>query len=177
MLSDRKRCRLLSDVWMGGASIHFQFRNRRASEPVMWNHPAYRTLDDVLRTIRAQLFRGKPLLIAGILRVRHVLLVGFFLTGKHTLGSVDNDDKVTGIHVRREFGIVLATEDVRGLNGDATNHLAVGVNYEPTRRLLFFLSHECLHKNIYSTSEEAQLIQPARRSQLSKSNTLKLQAV
>jgi PAS domain S-box-containing protein len=51
--------------------------------------------------------------------------------GDAHLGRVDDDDVVTGVHVRREHRLVLAADDLRDLGGEATEDHALGVDDEP----------------------------------------------
>ena len=63
------------------------------------------------------------------------------------LARVHHDDEIAGIHVRREFGLVLATQSQRDLGCQAAEHLVGGVDHEPVMRHLMGLGGKRLHRN------------------------------
>ena len=51
--------------------------------------------------------------------------------GEDDLAGIDDDDVVTGVHVRREDRLVLATQDARHLGREAAEHEPVGIDDVP----------------------------------------------
>ena len=64
--------------------------------------------------------------------VGHLLLT--LVGGEHDLGGIDDDHVVTGVDVRGEDRLVLATEDPGDLGGEAAEHHAIGVDDVPGAR-------------------------------------------
>ncbi len=67
----------------------------------------------------------------GIARVTVVHLVQGLGASDLEFGSVDHDDEVTGINVRRVNGLVLAAQTQGHFAGDPAEHLIGGVNHKP----------------------------------------------
>ena len=63
--------------------------------------------------------------------IGHVFLVGFFLAGHADFFGVDDDDKVTGVEMRRINGLVFAAQNVGDLHGQTAKNRAVGINNMP----------------------------------------------
>ena len=68
-------------------------------------------------------------------RVGHELLLGFLLAGQENLLGIDDHHEIAGIQVRRIDRFVPAAQDVGCLNGQASQHRAIGIDHVP---LAFF---------------------------------------
>ena len=55
----------------------------------------------------------------------------FLLAGHAHLFGIDNNHKITGIHVRSNDRFFLAAQEIGGFDRDATKHLVFGVNDPP----------------------------------------------
>ena len=67
------------------------------------------------------------------------------VTRDDDIGSVDDDDVITGVNVRREFRFVLATQTVCDFAGHTTEDLALGVDHKPVTLDFMRLGHKGLH--------------------------------
>ena len=53
------------------------------------------------------------------------------LAGQDSFGSIDDDDKVTGIHIGRINGLVLAAQDICDLAGQTAQYHSICINDLP----------------------------------------------
>ena len=68
---------------------------------------------------------------AGVTGVAGVRLIGRFTAGNAHFLSVDDDDIVAAVHVRRIGGFVFAAQNVGHFSGESTKVLAFGVDQIP----------------------------------------------
>ena len=77
--------------------------------------------------------------------VVHLLIQ--LLAGQHDLGSIDDDHVITGIHMGSVDGLVLATQDVGNLAGQAAQHHAVCINDIPLALNVLRICHKGIQVN------------------------------
>ena len=66
--------------------------------------------------------------VAGVAGVDLVLLLA---AGEAGVLGVDDDDEVTGIDVRREYGLMLPAKETGCLHGDFSDDLVLGIDDVP----------------------------------------------
>ena len=118
------RDRLLSLMRMIRADNQLELRHHMSTQLVLRHHPHDGQFKNPIRMTGEKLF---GLFVSLATWVATESLVGFLfplVACEDNLVHVGHDDEIASVHVRRELWIVFATEDVRSLNGDATNHLA-----------------------------------------------------
>src|SRR3546814_14782082 len=91
------------------------------------------------------LAQGIGLQVADVAGEPVVLLVGQLVAGDHDLLGVDYHQVIAGIDVRGEHRLVLATQAVGELGGQAAQGLAGGVDPVPVPLDGLVLCGECLH--------------------------------
>ena len=120
-------------AWCGwvGPGVHLELLEHLAAELVLGEHAPDGLLDDlagVLVQLLADRRRGET---AGVAGVAVHQLVGQLVAGERDLLRVDDDDEVTGVHVRGEGRLVLAAQQVRGLDGELAEDDVGGVDDVP----------------------------------------------
>src|SRR6185369_15436872 len=83
---------------------------------------------------------------ARIARVAVVHLVLVFRARHTELGSIDDDDEVTGVDVRRVNGLVFAAQTESNFAGYSSEHLIGGVNHKPLVRHVSGFRAERFHE-------------------------------
>src|ERR687887_2313460 len=78
-----------------------------------------------------QLRKARLLEAAGIAAVTVVRLALGLATGDAQLRSVDDNDVVACVDMRRELRLMLAAQARGDLNGEPAQHLVLGVDHEP----------------------------------------------
>lgn len=90
--------------------VNLELGDLRTTERILWQHSANRFLNRTSRVSRHHVgirCGGKTTWVTGVTE-RH--LVGILRTSKSNLTRVDNDDKITGIHVRGKCRLVLTAQ-------------------------------------------------------------------
>src|SRR5690606_25555791 len=117
---DFQRFGLLSGVWMLGASINLEFLGHGVTQGALGQH----TLDGLLKRTTGEtllhFLEGGLGNTTGVARVTIVALVLRLITGNDDVGSVDNDEVIAGVYVRRELGLVLAPQTACDFAGHTT---------------------------------------------------------
>ena len=72
-------------------------------------------------------------------------LVRQLLAGEADLFGIDHNHKITGIHVGREYGLVLAAQPVGNLACQPAQNLVLGIHEIPVADDLFLLCMSRLH--------------------------------
>ena len=70
-----------------------------------------------------------------------------FFAGQDDFRSIDDDDVIAGIHMGGIGGLVLATQNVRNLSGEATKHHAVCINDIPLALNVLRICHKGFQVN------------------------------
>jgi len=113
------------------ATIDFQFAINRTAELVVGNHPADRAFDEQFRVAFAAGLDVFALMSADVTGETHEGLLVFLLAGQPHFFGIDDHDEIAGIDVRRVDRLFLAAQQIRGLHGDSTEDLVLGVNDPP----------------------------------------------
>ena len=79
---------------------------------------------------------------ADIAGVAAIVLLSELLACENSLGSIDYDNEFAAIHMRCEFGAMLASENVGSGNGGFTEGFSCGVAALPFAFQSSFFSHE-----------------------------------
>ena len=98
---------------------------------VLWDHALAGTIEDELGTTLAHLVRSLNCLAADVTGVTGVDLMLLLAATEFGGLGVDDDDKVTGIDVRRKNRLVLSAEETGCLHGDFSDDLVLGINNVP----------------------------------------------
>lgn len=98
---------------------------------VFWDHALDRPFEDELGTTLAHLVWSLDSLAADVTGVTGVDLVLFLAAAEFGVLGVDNDDKVTGIDVRRENRLVLPAKETGCLHGDSSDDLVPSIYNMP----------------------------------------------
>ena len=139
----RKRLRVLSLVGMLITTVDLEFVEHLAAQLVLGQHPTHGLVQDPFGSPLEYLCGGRQLTAA---RVTGVTLVGFpeHLLGElrvrlvsHALAaepnpmSIQHDDIIAGIDVRRVIGTVFAHQHGGDLSRQSANDVASGINDKP----------------------------------------------
>ena len=112
-------------------TVNFQFPIRASAKPVMWNHPAHRTLDQQFGMACTPAPDVFGLVAPDEAGKAHITFLLFFFSRKLNLLGVDHDDKIAGIDVGSENGFFFSAQKFGGLDRDAAEHLVLGVDQPP----------------------------------------------
>jgi len=116
---------------MLGAAIDLKLAVDRTSKAIVWDHPLHGALDEKFRATGTTLTESLGLVSSDEPRETHVCLLGFLFSTDLDVGSIDHDNKVTRVYVRRVDGLVLTTKEIGGLNGNVAKVLIFGINDPP----------------------------------------------
>src|SRR5258708_990528 len=130
-LFHRERLGLLGLVRVHGPGVHEELARHLLAEAVLREHPPDRAAHDLFRPPREQPLEGLGLEATRVAGMADVQLVGELLPGHLDLRGVHDDDRITGVEVRRERRLVLAAERRRGLRGETAEHRTVRVDDAP----------------------------------------------
>src|SRR5262245_24205558 len=64
----------------------------------------------------------------------HIAFLFFLFSGEPDFFRIDDNDKISGIDVRRKNGFFFPAQQVGSLHGNAAEHLVLGVNNPPLAR-------------------------------------------
>ncbi len=112
-------------------SVYLELTDHLTSEDVFRQHVFDGFLNGQLRLAVHEQAVGFRTKTAGGTAVAVVMFFVEFGTGQTDLGSVDDDDKVTGIDVGGEGRLVLSTQDLGDLTGETPEGLAFGIDDPP----------------------------------------------
>ena len=128
---------VLCGVWVLGACINFEFAIEGAAETVVRDHATDGAFDEKLRAAFTASAEGLGFMTTDESREAHVGLGDFFFSADGDLGGVEDNDEVAGVNMRSEDGFVFSAKEVGGLDGDAAERLAGGVDDPPVALHLF----------------------------------------
>jgi hypothetical protein len=77
------------------------------------------------------LLNGGIFLAAFPAGIGHEFFVRFLLAGNADFFRVDDNDKITGVKVRRINRFIFAAQNVGNLRGQPAKHRAISINYMP----------------------------------------------
>ena len=117
----------------------------RAAETVVRNHPLDSALDEQLRATLAALTECLGLVSAHETGKAHVGFLSLFLAADLDVGSIDHNDKVTGVAVGGENRLVLAAQEICGFDGDVAEMLVLCINDPPLAFHFVCFGGKCLH--------------------------------
>ncbi len=130
-LGDLEGGGLLGLVGVGRARVDLELAELAAAQLVLREHAPDRLLDDLAGVLLQQLADrggGQAARVAGVAVGQ---LGGLLVAGQRHLLGVDDDDEVTGVHVRGVDRLVLAPQQVGGVHGQAAEHHVGGVDDVP----------------------------------------------
>src|SRR5690606_2043095 len=142
---DIQRLGLLSGVRVLGTGVHLEFLDHGVAQRTLGQHALDGLLDGAA---------GKPLLqflevrfadAAGVTGVTEVLFVLRLGARNDDLGSVDDDDVIARINVRREVRFVHTTQAACDFAGQTTHDFALGVDQKPVTLDFKRSGHKGLH--------------------------------
>ncbi len=123
--------RILRTVRVLGSGVDLQLLDHLTAERALGQHAAHGTTDGFVGTTREQVSEGLALQATGVTRVV-VDHAGVGLArGEHDLVHVDDDHVITGVDVRSEGGLVLATQKTRGFGAQTTEDHSLGIEDVP----------------------------------------------
>ena len=126
--------RLLRAKRVLSLSEDVQTLHHLVAEAVFGKHAFHGLLHRAGGFLGEQRLHGDLLHTAWVRGVAVVDLVAGLFRSDSNLGRIDHDDVIAMKLVRRELRLVLAAKDMCRLCGDATEHLAVGINQKPLWR-------------------------------------------
>ena len=97
----------------------------------MRNHAFYRVLDQQFRPASAPALHCLRFVATHITGETHVFLLRLFLTGQSHLFSIDDDNEIPCVNMRRKDWFLLASQQIGYLDGDPPQGLVTGVNDVP----------------------------------------------
>src|SRR5207245_8080102 len=130
---------------MRGPGVHLEhllhFLTRQSG---LRQHPPHRLLDHALRMLGEQDLERREPLVPHVARVAEVALLLHLAPRELNLLGVDDDDAVTAIHVRRERGLVLATQDLGHADSLPAERLTGCVDVVHMVMYVIYASAECI---------------------------------
>ena len=124
--------RLLALVRVSRTGVYLQFLPHVPTQCILGKHTLDGKFDHTIRVRCDHSPKRNMLLAPHVTRVGEVrFLVGFAPRQRH-LFSIDHDDVIADIQVRRIHGLVLATEDSRDTCGQPAQGFAFGIDEPPT---------------------------------------------
>lgn len=97
----------------------------------MGNHTFYRMLDQQLRPAGAPALYCLRFVATHITGETHVFLLRLFLAGQSHLLSIDDDDEITCVNMRRKDWFLLSSQQIGYLDRHPPQGLVTGVNDVP----------------------------------------------
>ena len=122
--------------------IDLQLGYHFGSEPVLGQHSFNRRFDNLLRFALEHFPRGHTLDPARVARMPVINLIIKFIAGKADLLSVNNDDKITRIHMISENRLVLTPENMSSTCCQPAQDLVLGIDDDPLPLDIRFLFAE-----------------------------------
>jgi len=116
---------------MLAAGVNFELAVKGATEAIVRDHTTHGAFDEEFWTAFAASAEGLGFVAADIAGEAHVGLGGLFFAADGYLGGVQDDHEVAGIDMRGEDDFVFTAEKIGGLDGNAAEWLAGGVNDPP----------------------------------------------
>src|SRR4029453_10070308 len=116
------------------AAIHFQLPINMPTKPIVRNHSADGAFDQQFRMASAAGPDTLGLVAADVTGKTHITFLFFLLSGEPDFFRVDDNDKVSGVHMWRENRFSFPAEQVGSLDRDATEPLVLGVDDPPFAR-------------------------------------------
>ena len=113
-------------------SVDLELAHLGGAEFILGNHAFDGPLKDKLGTTFPNLGWSLDGLATNVSRVTCVDLILLLIAGEPGMLGIDDNDEVTGINVRSEDCLVLATEKTGCLHGDFANDLVLGINNVPS---------------------------------------------
>lgn len=126
------------------SGIYVQASVKLATQSVLGKHTAYGMFDKTLRVLLADHSRCMLALSTRITGVSEDYAACPFLAGHSYLFSIDYDDVIAAINVRRVARLVFATDDARYLAGNTAEHLGIGINNNPALLDCSLVGVDCL---------------------------------
>ena len=134
---------------MFGAGVNFKFGQQLLSQSVFWDHSFDGVGDDSVGVLGPQVFDRSAFLAAPPAGVGGVNLLFIFVSGQSDFLSVHDDNKVSGVQVRRKNGFVFSAQNVGDFGGQAAENEAFGVNNVPSPFLNVNFRQMCFHKHFH----------------------------
>jgi len=120
-----------------GAGVNLEFAIEGAAETVVRDHATDGALDEKLGAALTACAEGLGFVTTNEAGEAHVGLGDFFFAADGDFGGVENNDEVAGVNMRSEDGFIFSAKEVGGLDGDAAERLAGGVDDPPVALHLF----------------------------------------
>ena len=136
---------------MIGACIHFQFGVLLATKAAFRKHAPNSALKYEHGTTLTNHTRSFHFFATNEPSEAGVNLVVFLGATEAYLISIDDDDEVTGVDVRGENRLVLATEKNCGFNSYGTEDFVLGVDDVPCALHVLWLGGKCFHTDLISS--------------------------
>ena len=139
-----------------------------ATEPIVRNHSSHGPFDQQFRMASAPRPDILRFMSANVTRKTHITFLFLFLSGEPHFSRIDDDDKVSGVHMRRENRFSFAAQQVGSFHRDAAEDLALGVDDPPLAGSLAGFGGKRFHgkKKNRETTGDASACQPTRRMRL-----------
>lgn len=121
----------LGFVRVGVTGVNLEFLHLGGAKLGFWNHAFHSPLENELGTTLADLrgsLDGLTTDVAGVAGVNFVLLLA---SGEAGVLCIDDDNEVTGIYVRREYGLMLPAKETGSLHCDFSDDLVLGIDDVP----------------------------------------------
>jgi hypothetical protein len=120
-----------------GTGVNLEFAIEGAAEAVVRDHATDGAFDEKLRAALTACTESLGFVTTDESREAHVGLGDFLFAADGDLGGVEDNDEVAGVNMRSEDGFVFSAKEIGGLNGDAAERLAGGVDDPPVALHLF----------------------------------------
>lgn len=113
------------------ANVDVNVAEELVAKTVLREHALDSVLDELAGILLEDLASGLVMTATGVTRVRIDNLARELVASEADLVGIDDDDIVAAVYMRREVGLVLATDDLRNLRGEAAEDLIRSVDEQP----------------------------------------------
>ena len=142
---------------MLGTCVDFESCHGLSSDGVVGKHTADGKLHCLFGLCSHKGLVLDSLQTADIAGMTVVVLLLELLAGKDSLVGVDDDNELTAVNMRGEFGTVLSSENGGGGNGGLSERFAGGVDDVPSAVKRLFFCHKSRHE---ISSDKVTFFQP-----------------
>ena len=122
---------LLGFVGVFFPCVNLELLHLGGTKFVLWDHALDSPFEDELRTTLAHLVWSLNCLAADVTGVTGVDLMLLLAATEFGVLGIDDDNEVTGIYVRREYGLMLPAKETGSLHCDFSDDLVLGIDDVP----------------------------------------------
>ncbi len=116
---------------MLGTFVNLQLPVDRASETIVRDHSLDRTLDEEFGTALAALAESLGLMTSDKSGEAHVAFLSLLLAADLDFSRIDHHNEIAGVDMGCPNCLMLATQQIGGLDGNMAQILVLGIDHPP----------------------------------------------